>query len=587
MFGEKMNKIAALIAFAFIIAMPIINASQFSLIDVAWGAHNVSGPIAGQQNVPLVVTMQNLQCATLKNVTLTLSLLGSDFAAANGQSSITESVAEVGPNQQFTYTFYVNVLPSISGGMQYLNAHIAWESPSSVSLNCTSPASAYYYINSPYYFTLPVYFGGISKLKYSQNVTQLAIGTVNNVTLYISNIGTGNASQIDTEIGLGQSKAVVLKQPGTIANLSPGETKAVNFTVAIPGNFSGSTLLANVSSTFINGSYAYQNERSTMAFLVPAKLPLLITQNNTTIYIGGTKTVSIGITNNGASPIYSLQAALTPQNMSSSSLAVTKGNLAYYSVIEPGQTVYFTPSITTSPSASEGGYNIGLSISYQDQTGAQQSQRYNVGLLVVPRLSVVLNGVTAYQATVSNAIGMVTVSGDAIDEGSDNVNYAEVYAYIIDNGKIISENSTYIGEILTDSPTAFTVPLAYPLAYTAGQHGFNASSNASRNYNASRKYAQGNYTAIAQNSSLKVGVYVVYQNDFGSQIETNTSTYEVSAPSFSTFIAMRFKKGNPYADYEYAAAIIAIAIIAVVAYKRHRKRKKLGNEEKRKERRVT
>lgn len=589
-----MNRIAVIAMLAALLALPsMISAAQFSIVNAAWGGQNAStGPVAGQHNVPLVITAQNLECMPLKNVTMTLSVWNTGFKAANGQGSMTESLADVGANEQFQYTFYVNVPNNMSSGIYYLPAQITWESASSTSvyLNCTVSASASYHINTPVYLTIPVHFGGSAQLSYRQGPGQLNPGSTGNVTLLVTNIGYGNASQVQTTVSVqSSSKASVVSQPGRIASLVPGQTVPINFTLSIPANFSGSALQLNLSSSFLSGGSSSSTQKGSIGLSVSSKAPIIISQNQTVAGLGGTTQLSIGITNNANSTIYYVQASLGQQQRlasnSSSSLSITKGNPGYYSSIAPGQTVWFTPYVTTSPSASEGGYNTALTVTYTGSGGVSQSLSYNLGIIIAPRLAVVLQGVSASYMGANSPL--IQVSGNLLDEGSGNAYYTRVYAYLMDNGSVVASNSTYVGEILTDSPTAFGVVLQAPEQRDA--RSFNGISGTSP-----APGQQGPATVQNGARSLQVRLYASYQDDMGTPFKSNSTAYDIGSGSLfaglsgsvATGSGAYYRYGASTPWYTYAVVAVIIAAVAVAGFYTYRRRASRRGP-KRKERQVT
>lgn len=585
-----MNKATIMAALAVLALLPaFISAAQFSIMNSAWGTNSAAAsPVAGQYGAPFTVTIQNLMCAPLKNVTFQLSTWGTGYATSNGGTASTQSIASVAANQQFSYTFYLNVPKNVSYAESYLSGELTWDSPSTLYTNCTTTPTTLYYVNTPDYFSIPIYFSGNAALTYRQSPVQLNSGAAQNVTLLVTNIGSGNATQLQATVSAQPgSHASVIAQPATIPSLSPGATADVNFMMSIPGNLTGSSIPLNISSSFDNGGSAVQTQKSSVSLSVSSKPAIVVVQNQTIAGVGGTTQLSIGITNNEGSPIYYVQASLAQQQMttnSSGSIAVTRGNPGYYSVIEPGQTVWFTPSVTTSPSISEGGYGARLSIAYTSSDGASQTVGYNIGIIVAPRLAVALQGVTASRLA-ANSTG-VQVAGNLLDIGSGNAYYAEVYAYLLSNGTVIDSNSTYVGEVLSDSPTAFSVVLSSAVALAAGNRTASAASGSAGGFSR-------NSTAFNQ-QNMEVEVYAVYQDDLGDQFKSNVSTYSVSSGGLfglgsgavvvgangSTYRLSR--SGSSYDIYIYIAVAAVIIVLGVYLYRRRSKR-----HSKKKERQVT
>lgn len=562
------------------------SAAQFSIVNVEWGTPSAAlFPMPGQYGTPLTVVMQNWQCGQIKNVTLTLSTWSTNFTTVNRQGSIAESISNVSSNQQFQFTFYLNIPSNIAPGVYDLPAQITWESTTNTYDNCTSTPSAFYSLHTPYYFSVPVYISGNPVLQYSANTTSLVAGKVNNLTLYISDNGFGNAMQVQFSVSPLSQSVGVLNHLGIISSLGAGSKAALNLSVYIPSNFTSSLLSFNVSAQFLNGSSGFQHQKNILSFLVSPSSQLGVAENVSTVYVGYTSPLVIGITNKGSAPISSVEASLGMSKMNTSSsgeVSVTGGNPSYYSVVEPGQTIWFMPYITTGPSTPEGGYGSTLSVSYSNSNGAQETDSYPIGFAVASRVSIITDGVSVSSSGINSS--SITVSGSLIDQGSGNAYYATVYAYMTRNGTIVSSNSSYVGEVLTDSPTPFSFTVSMP----AMQGYLTQSTNAaSGNFvHATRNTLSGNTITAGISHNEKVELYVTYQNDLGGQFKTNESFYSIGGssphgivPSGSAAVYYRNTASSGIPIYIYAIAVAAAACAGFLAYRRmHGPRKKKPKE---------
>lgn len=577
-------------AFAALAALPgVAAATDFSVVNAAWGTSGSSlMPVAGQNGVPLTITMQNTMCEPIRDVSFTLSTLGTGFSMGSGGGSATQSVATVAAGSQFSYTFYLNVPKDAVQGTYPMSGELTYYFPQTIYSNCTAPSSSSYSLATPAeYYSIPVYFGGNAVIAYSQGPAQVMPGSVENVTLLLTNLGSGNATQVQATINPQPgSHAGVISQPGTIVSIPAGNTAALSFTMSIPANLSGSTLPLNITTSYLSGGTSYQVQKSSFGLSVSSKAPIIIISNQTVAGVGGTTQLSIGIKNNGDVPMTYVQASLGQQTKigvvtnTTSTLTVTRNNPEYFNSIAPGQTVWFTPSVTTSPSVSEGGYNMVLLLSYMGNGNVSQSAGYTIGVIVAPRVSVVPQGVSVSPLGL-NSTG-VQVSGNLLDMGSGNAYYSEVYAYLMSNGTVIGSNSTYVGEVLSDSPTAFSVLLVPSLP--AAQRG-----------GAQPVQGSGGNVVRSGPQNLQVRLYAVYYDDLGDMFRSNASTYSVdqgsllglSGGSGPVLVSngngtYRFTRSGP--DYIGYAVVAVIAVIAAAGFLLYRRKSKKG---RKRERQVT
>lgn len=595
-YGEGMRKKTTAVmiaAFAALALLPSLAGatSDFGIVNAAWGTSGAPvSPAPGQYGVPLTITVQNLMCQPIKDVQFTLSTLGTGFTMSGGGGSSTQTVSTVAAGQQFSYTFYLNVPSGAVQGAYPMSGRLTYYYPVSVNNNCTASSSVAYNQYTPAdYYSIPVYFSGNAVLSYRQGPAQVIPGGTENVTLLVTNTGSGNATQLQAVVSLPQgSRASVVSQPDTADLIAPGATAKLDFELSLPANLSGSSLPINITSSFLNGGSVYQVQRTPLSLSVSSRAPIVIVQNQTVAGVGGTTQLSIGIRNNADYPITYVQASLGQQTRlglatnSTSTVTVTKGNPGYFDSIAPGQTVWFAPSVTTSPSVSEGGYNMVLLLSYMAPGNVSQSAGYTIGVVVAPRVNVVLQGVSASPLGL-NSTG-VQVSGNLLDMGSGNAYYSEVYAYLLVNGTVVGSNSTYVGEVLSDSPAAFSVTLSQQpsLAQRGSQAAQSGGTPASGN------------AVVSQRQDMQVELYAVYYDDLGDQFRSNSSTYGVGSGSFlgpGTPSGAFVVNGNTYrsirggTDYaSVAVAVVIVALIGAAGFYLYKRRSKKG---RRKERQVT
>lgn len=558
--------ISGLAALAFIMAFS--GAASFSIVNAAWGTAGAPvSPSAGQYGVPFTVAVQNLMCQPIKDVSFTLSALNTGFSLAGGSGSAVQSTPIVQAGQQFSYTFYLNVPKNMTEGLYNMQGEIIYYYPQTVYTNCTAPQSSGYNLNTPAeYYAVPIFFSGNALLQFTQSSMQLVAGTVNNATFSVRNLGTGNATQVRVIVSVPSGKGSVISQPLVIPSIPAGQVAEMEFPIYLSGNVSGSPLQLNFSSTFLSGGSVLQTEKSQFALSVSSKPPVIILQNRTVAGVGSTTVLSIGIKNNGNVPLYYVQASLAQQQSfsanSSGTVSVTNGNPGYFEAIQPNQTVWFTPSVTTSPSVSEGGYNMRLSLIYT-AGGASQTYNYNMGVIVAPRVAVELSDVTATPLGF-NSTG-IQVSGNLLDIGSGNAYYSQVYAYLLYNNTVIASNTSYVGEILSDSPTAFNLVLVpQGMERPPGEQQLG------------RQATSRNTTALSQ-ANLRVKLYATYQDDMGNGLRSNSSSYVVSAgpqagsgaiiPGSGNF-ALRNSRNSSNTYLYYIGASIAVAATVVYLYRR-------------------
>jgi hypothetical protein len=100
---------------------------------------------------------------------------------------------------------------------------------------------------------------GSANLTYTPSVKALGPG-IDNVTLRVSNTGSGALANISTSIS-SQSGISVLEQPQGVSYLAPGQTRNVTVLLYNPSSSGGSAASLEVNSHFIS-PYGYNTTAS-------------------------------------------------------------------------------------------------------------------------------------------------------------------------------------------------------------------------------------------------------------------------------------------------------------------------------------
>ncbi len=537
-----------------VIVLGIMNLSsaqslnQFSVINSYFGTNgNQIYPVPGQQDVPFTIVLQNTYNAKYVNASFMLYNFNSGFKPTNGQNSVTESMPIIDPDQQFSITFYVNI-PSYAKESTY-DLDLQIESNGSFSNEDT--------------ILVPFQYGGVPKLHYSLEPSTLIPGKINNVTLNITNDGSANIENL--QINLNNNEGIsLLNSINEISNLNINSSAYKNLSFYVPDSSASSTADFIATSSILNGYGQPQILNYSFSIPVGSTPILLLNQTDTSAYIDSSTPLSFKLSNIGSSNITNVEVSFDIGDISGAS--VVNNITEYFPVIKANSSINYTPVISSGPSVSEGGYSGDITVSYENSLGQELSQQFPIGFTISGLSNLVIqNSQTTSIELPSNEI-IATLSGTFVDEGSDNAYYTTLYGYLEEGNKIIGSNSTYIGEIQTDSPMPFSISID-PIA--SKYKGFNSTYQTNT--------SKFNSTSInSNNQNLKMVIYETYKNGFNQNFTTPKTTLNVSAPvpyNYSEIPSKFIKKNN---DNGYIDLIIVIIVIIILfaLYRHHKSPKK-------------
>jgi hypothetical protein len=156
--------------------------------------------------------------------------------------------------------------------------------------------------------------------------------------------------------------------------------------------------------------------------------------------------------NTGTSTLYAPTFSLTV----SSPLVLLGSSLSTPGFILGGQVGRLVAILSSSPAATPGVYGGTLAVTFTDQSGNQHTQSFSIGFVLTGTIELVVQNEQVTQSSSG-----ITVSGSLLNEGSTAAYYAEVNGFLKGSS---APNATayYVGEIDPNTPTPFTVTIAYP-----------------------------------------------------------------------------------------------------------------------------
>gem|GEM_PF-734956 len=318
---------------------------------------------------------------------------------------------------------------------------------------------------------------------------------VQQVNLTVRNQGDGSISNLQTELISSSPLYAVLAQPPIVLSLPPNSSVTLPFYLFVSSSAAGSPVQLQLQASYLDPYGQPQSLSTQLGFSVAQaeQSPVAVTVTQGKALIGSVSQLSFNLTNTGSMSIEWVQVSLQIPAGEGISVIPT-GSL--FRELSPGQTVTWSVPIAVSPNTPEGGYSATLLVDYQDQLGEHLTSQFPVGFLVIGQVRLSVQG-QAVQQIYSSPGREITVSGTLLNEGSTAAYYTVVSAYLEVNGTVISNSSTYVGEVETNTPLPFSLTLRYSGPPTTG----------------------------------KVLVEAFYQNDFGQRFTINLTDFQVQFQS--------------------------------------------------------
>lgn len=518
-----------------------LTGSNFKIVGVTWGnsSHLVSaGP--GQQDVPLTVTFQSFgNSCSLEDVQGTLQLYGG-VTNFNGSSISQYYMQSISPYQMFSMVFNLNIAQNVSASP---NKTITY--PLYLSWNYTNETS-----RNTQEFSLSVPMEGSSQLLFGVNNHGLVSGEQNNVTLQVTNVGSGYAYYISPSIY--STSLSLTNQPVPIASLAPGETKDIILDMYVSPSLAGQPVQLTLNTHYI-GPYKYNTTSSTTLNLYALPISqsaISISASSQDIIAGNLDNLDIIISNNGDAPISNLSIQLTP---SSPLTLIGSDGFYVFPALYPGKNTTIPIQVYVGSSTSTVA-SIDTAITYSLYGQAQSSSRslsfLTPGYINLTTLS------TSLIPAVPNAGSIFSLTSTINNVGASAASAATVTPHLPHGISVVGENSTFIGSLPPSTPTAFTLSFMVAPDAIPGTYEIPVTLTYSNNLN-QRVNQTFTYSVVVGGGSASTGNYA-----------NNSNTGNIAYGNNSTN-----SKANTQRSGGIILPIVLIVIIILAIYYLYKRRK--------------
>lgn len=542
----NMNTRILLVSLSVVILMGAVNAActnpsetAVKVLSAQWGnsTHPISvGP--GSVDVPLTITMESSgSVCSLSNIAGTFNFYG-DISNFNGSDIATDYLQSAAASSIFDMVFHLNIANSTTAGPNVIASYpfyISWNYTGNESIRYTQVVNV----------SMPI--SGSPLLSFSIPNPDLLAGQNNNITIHVSNSGTGNAYKVS--MSPTSSPIInILSNPMAINVLKPGASENVTLAAYIPPTLSGQQVTLNLNPYYISPLGYNTSASSTIGlYVLQNQGGIKISTSNQTVFSGKTNNVSLTISNNGAAPIYNISVSLSP---GSSLSIINSDESAFVPVLAP----YAKATIPLDLYPSSGTVaSLGVSLSYS-------------GGSISRTLSFLTPGYVNISTVTTTVIPAAPTSGEifSLTSNLDNLGSESAYAVTVTpyppkGIRIEGENTTFIGDIPAYTPTAFTLSFISSPSMKSGTYDIPVT------------------LSYVNNINQKLNQTFIYTVEIGSASGFNGTAVSVKgghnssgSPGNGTFYYYRRSAGLPIVPI---AAVVVVIVIVAVAYTLHKRGK--------------
>jgi len=429
------------VTFLFLLSsIPVGQASSsapFTVVGASWGSGGKTVEAApGVADVPLTVTAEyqgSLEALSIRGLlqlgaAATGQQVAAGFTDIYGNTTATASVFSVSPGSTFTLVYYVDIANTTKVGAYSIPIELEWT-------DSTTGSSGYEAQSAAISLTML----GIPDVVFTATPAALLPGRVDNLTLTVSNWGSGTASQLD--ISDSATGVSVLNPVFEVQSLAPGQSRSMRVGIYVPAALSGNSVSMTVTAGYND---AYGNAQSGVQtiglYAARASTPILSFEAlSSSIGAGETNSVPLALTNLGTGTASDIHIQITSSGQSS---VLTQfpvvGTLGPNASTTSDVSVYVPQSLAGSP------LSLTLAASYTDEFGNTGTYSQIVGLYVAnstASLPTTLISVTPVRSALK--VGAQSPVAFSIENAGSDPLTSPVLSLSVSSPLVVTQNSTY------------------------------------------------------------------------------------------------------------------------------------------------
>ncbi len=404
----------------------------------------------GDKNVPLTIVLANTGAQDISGIRGLLSLPAGFSGATSSNGLIqADNTQTATTGQSFALTFFVNIDKTInihdySGTVKITYSRVRENGERSTFLD----------------FNFKVTGKSVVNLKADNPFLKPASN--NDVTIQISDSGTAPLNDVDVVIQRSQNtgtttdtnnlQGIVLDQNHwKVGTVQPGSSNTFSIKSFIPQSVAGQTIHAPFTVTYFDGQGNQVTTTRTVDFIVgPASSTSIIHLSSPPYLLTAVmQNLTLGIENISPSKISDISISIIPN---SNNLKILQDNKWFIREINPLEKTNLIIPVFADKSIEGQAVNYDVNIQYSKE-GSTVIEKQNFATYIRGVIDI-----SVHDIGVSEIAGKKMIIGNVLNQGNVKAQFGQVTVIPLDN-PIFKRSSQYIGDIDTDAPVPFNIPI--------------------------------------------------------------------------------------------------------------------------------
>ncbi|QXJ36192.1 COG1361 S-layer family protein [Saccharolobus shibatae] len=385
---------------------------------------------AGSNQLGVPITLQLVYTGPVPVSSYSIQLmLPNGFTNITGGNSVYVNGGPLQPYEEFTVPFTINIR-NLSLGTYTIPLKIIWNTIEGNGV----------VVNTVQYMVFTMFLMGEPNIEVSPETSLLYAGEVNNITLVISNVGSGTIYNLSLSVS--SQQVSILNNLPKIQLLSPNQLIRIPLEVYVPSSYQGTPIQFIITISYLNSVYQQSQYQQQIGLyvspLISPNIPVITTLNPGIISPNLFTTTYLVLSNSLNTTLYNLSVTLSSPiyiNSTTFNLASLKANSQYKLPI----TVY---------AQNPGSYSISISIVYYQGNIERQEQ------ITVPVYAMQINSPTIPILIQFNSSTLLTGQVEYTTIAIQNTLNQPLYNVTI---SLVTQGTLYI------NATTITLPSLQPL----------------------------------------------------------------------------------------------------------------------------
>ncbi|MGB6463370.1 MAG: hypothetical protein WA799_07230 [Nitrosotalea sp.] len=431
--------------------------TDVKLLDAYFGYPNQKIEVQpGDKNVPFTMVFANVGTEDITGIDGFLDL-PEQFSPATSAGGVIEAdnTQSATTGSSFTLTFYLNVDKSLivhdySGTAKLTYSVVRENGLRQVFFD----------------FNFKLTGKGLLNMKADNSFLQPASN--NQVTIQVSNTGTAGLNNVDITLNPQSNSSdtqsnlqnvVIDQHHWNIGTVPAGSTNSYSFNIFVTQDLAGQTLHLPFALTYFDGQGNQISDTRTVDLIVgPATTSMIKLSTPSYVLMGVMQNLTLGLQNMSPSKISDVSITVTP---SSSDFKILQDNKWFVQEINPLESSAIQIPVFADQNIQSQAVNFVVNMQYT-KDGSTVIETQNFASYIRPVIDI-----SVYGVQVSEIAGQQMVIGNVLNQGNILGQFGQVTIDPLENSTI-KEATQYMGDLDTDAPTPFNVPMVSTTGVLSG-----------------------------------------------------------------------------------------------------------------------